>query len=383
MNVLTAPRAPGRLGQPIDPSAAAGYLLALGEWRDSRKKELDDLDAAALKSARADELSRDMQLSMALWKAVADRYELLMATWDSGRVGAVERERLAALIWGSMDAAGDLSSQFSVSLPEACRLSDALAGQLRVRLSLDPAAGRSAERIRDLRAQLERIRDQVGLEPVNARDRAEASLAKLHRRVDEVADKHQRGGDVGGLLGPLEVDAATMERDLIVGAANRHKARDLVLRARETRADLLNTEAALRQLVRQCVQTVTPAPKYAVPDVEAIGPVPNTEAALQPYLNRLEQVGRAMALAQKAYSEGLATHGQLVGRLEGYRAKAEALGLSADPDLGRIADFADEVLARRPSPLSLATGLVDLYQAHLALLQDTRPASSTQKVSAP
>lgn len=381
MNVLTAPRAPGRLGQPIEPSAASTYLMALGDWRDARKSELDGLDAAALRSARAEELGRDMSLSMALWKAVADRYELLMATWDSGRVGAVERERLSALIWGSMEAAGDLSGQLSVSLPEACRLSDALAGQLRVRLSLDPAAGRSAERIRDLRAQLERIRDQVGLEPVTVRDRAEAGLATLHRRVDEVADKHQRGGDVGGLLGPLEGDAATMERDLIVAAGNRHKARDLVQRARETRADLINTEAALRQIVRRCVQTVTPAPKYAVPDVEAVGPVPNTTAALKPYLARLDQVGRAMALAQQAYTKGLADHDQLTGRLEGYSAKAAALGLSGDADLARLAEYADEVLSRRPCPLSLAEGLVDLHQSHLTLLQESRPAT-TQKVSA-
>lgn len=382
MTVLTAPRAPGRLGQPIDPSAASTYLMALGDWRDARKSELDDLDAAALRSARAEELGRDMSLSMALWKAVADRYELLMATWDSGRVGAVERERLSALIWGSMEAAGDLSGQLSVSLPEACRLSDALAGQLRVRLSLDPAAGRSAERIRDLRAQLERIRDQVGLEPVTVRDRAEAALAKLHRRVDEVADKHQRGGDVGGLLGPLEGDAATMERDLIVAAGNRHKARDLVQRARETRADLINTEMALRQIVQRCVQTVTPAPKYAVPDVEAVGPVPNTAAALKPYLARLDQVGRAMALAQQAYTKCLADHDQLTGRLEGYGAKAEALGLSEDADLARLAEYASEVLSRRPCPLPLAGGLVDLHQAHLTLLQERRPATA-QKVSAP
>ena len=41
---------------------------------------------------------------MALWKAVADRYDLLVATWDSGRVGPTELERLSTLVWGRLDA---------------------------------------------------------------------------------------------------------------------------------------------------------------------------------------------------------------------------------------------------------------------------------------
>ncbi len=34
----------------------------------------------------------------------------------------------------------------------------------------------------------------------------------------DVTDRAQRGADVGGMLGPLENDAARLERDLIVGA---------------------------------------------------------------------------------------------------------------------------------------------------------------------
>ena len=58
-------------------------------------------------------------LSMALWKAVSDRYELLLATWDSGRVGAAERERMSSLIWGRLDATLDpsLLARSSASAP--------------------------------------------------------------------------------------------------------------------------------------------------------------------------------------------------------------------------------------------------------------------------
>ena len=72
-----------------------------------RKDELDELDAAALSSPRKDELTDDMTLSMALWKAVADRLQLLLAVWDGGRVLEAERERLATLIHGRLDATLD------------------------------------------------------------------------------------------------------------------------------------------------------------------------------------------------------------------------------------------------------------------------------------
>ena len=101
----TAPAAPGRLGKPLAPEDALGYLAALGTWRDERKAELDVLDQAALDASDGAAFTGDLMLSMALWKAVADRRDLLVATWDSGRVGTTELERLSTLIWGRLDAA--------------------------------------------------------------------------------------------------------------------------------------------------------------------------------------------------------------------------------------------------------------------------------------
>ena len=225
-----APAAPGRMGTAVEPSQAAAYLDALGRWRDERHRELEELDQAALSSPNGAAATSDIMLSMALWKAVSDRYELLLATWDSGRVGPTERMRLATLIWGRLDAA--TASGLSVSLPEACRLSDALVAQLRVRLGLEISGAETTERIRQLRAQMERIRDQVDLEPAGpGQQQAAAEQSRLARRLKEIADKAGRGGDVGGLLGPLETDAATFERDLIVNGARRRDAAALVGRA--------------------------------------------------------------------------------------------------------------------------------------------------------
>lgn len=379
---VVAPAAPGRLGIPVDIAAAQEYLAALGAWRTARKAELDRLDRVALESAKT-AVTGDIMLSMALWKAIADRYELLLATWNSGRVGPTERERLSSLIWGRLDAtidpavlarsSGGAAAGLAVSLPEACRLSDALAASLRLQLGLDGAGLDLADRLRDLRAQLERIRDQIGLEPAGP-DQQEAAQrqAKLAVRVRDLVDKAGRGGDVGGLIGPLEADATRFERDLIVHAARRREAGALVARARDLRQELLAREAALRTVVERCVATVDPAPKYAVPDVGALGPMPNTAEPLKAYTAKLEQVAKAMTLAQSAYLRALAGREELDGRLEAYRAKAEAERLSDDPDLGRAYALAREALDRTPTRMPIAEQLVTLYQSYL---QVARPRS--------
>ncbi|KRC54902.1 MULTISPECIES: hypothetical protein [unclassified Nocardioides] len=368
----TSPTAPGKLGDALDPAAIQTYLGELDTWLRVRRSELDELDRAALGAGRGGELAGDMSLALALWKAISDRYQLVFATWDGGRVLQQERERISALVWGRLDGATELPGGLAVSLPEAGRLCDALTGQLRTRLSLAPDADRSAARIRDLRAQLERIRDQVGLEPANSRDAAIATLAGLMSRLEALTAKAERGGDVGGMLGPLETEATTFERDLIVGNARRRDARSKVLSARELRADLEAREAALAKLAQTCVDTVDPAPRYAVPDVDLLGPVPVTPDEIEPYLQRLDRVSQAMEVAQHAYSAALEEHTQLVGLLDGYVTKARASGVAGHPDLAESERAARALLERRPCPMVVARQLVTTYQTWLSSTKETK-----------
>ena len=354
------------MGAEVQPQQAQVYLEQLGQWRDARRAELDQLDQAALQSPNGAAATSDITLSMALWKAVSDRYEQLLSTWGSGRVGPTERLQLATLIWGRLDAAA--ASGLSVSLPEACRLSDALASSLRVRLGLEVSGAEITERIRWLRAQMERIRDQVDLEPAGAiQQQSAAAQSRLARRLKEIADKAGRGGDVGGLLGPFEIDAATFERDLIVGGARRREAAALVSRARAQHAELEARETALRDLVAECVRRVDPAPRYAVPDVERLGEVPEAADQLTSYLRRLDQVGRAMAVAERAYTDAIGEHRELGDRLEAYRAKAAAIGVADVPDIARAYQMARQALDRQPCRMVLAQQLVSLYQTYLQL----------------
>jgi hypothetical protein len=406
------PQPPGRIGSPISPEDALRYLDALGLWRDQRRDELDRLDEAALAASDGDtaaggkqagsagntSLTGDILLSMALWKAVADRHDLLMATWDSGRVGPAERERLSTLIWGRLDATLDprlaqrpdvpsSSGALAVSLPEAMRLSDALAASLRARLSLDPADADVSSRLRQLRAQLERVRDLVKTEPPGARDIPSRKLAKLDERLGEMVDKAKRGADIGGLMGPLEADAARIERDLIVGSATRAEAARDVSRARQLRAELEARGAAIRDLATQCVATVKPAPKLAVPDVAALGPVPQTASEVDAYLARLAMVSRALNLAHAAYASALDERDELRGRLEAYAIKASRVSGTdragtpptaaegtasqhpdddAQSDLGELFRRAQEALSAQPADMVRARALVAAHQAYLS-----------------
>lgn len=374
---LTAPAAPGRMGQAVEPALLQSYLGELEAWVRGRKTELDELDTAALAADRGADVASDMALSLALWKAVSDRYQLVFATWDGGRVLQAEREKLSTLIWGRLDGASTLPGGLVVSLPEACRLSDALAGQLRTRLSLVPGADAAAARIKDLRAQCERLRDQVALEPAHARDAAVRELAGLMSRLESIAEKAERGADVGGLLAPLEHDATRFERDLIVGNARRRDARGQVQQARELRADLEAREAALTHLAETCVRTVDPAPHYAVPDVDALGPIPNTPDAIGPYLERLDRVGQALSLAQEKYAAALAEHTELVDLLDAYVAKARATGVADRDDLRDSERQARAVLARQPAPMAVCRQLVSTYQTWLNQLGSTARSRDT------
>lgn len=363
---VIAPEAPARMGEPVEPTAMLRYLEALGSWREGRRRELAELDRLALASPDAANLGGDVTLSMALWQAVAVRYDELERVWDSGRVGPVERQRLSALVWGRLSAGPGQAASLAVSLPEACRLSDALAAQLRLRLALDPLGPDLAERLRAMRATLERIRDLVAdAPPGTARDGAAARLGRLDRRLSDILDRAQRGADVGGLLGTWVSEAATTERDLIVSAATRRDDERDAERARNRRAELITQAARVQALAETCVARVVPAPTLGIPRVEALGPVPEDPLAVDAYLLRLDAVARALGQAEAAYAAPLAEVDRLRSLLDLYRAKAVATGLADRREVSEFYRLARAVVVDTPTDLPRARAVIAAYQALL------------------
>ena len=302
------------------------------------------------------------------------------------RPGAVEqeRERISALIWGRLDGADATCARagLAVSLPEACRLSDALAGA---------AADRA---VAGARRRRQRRPDQGAPGPAGAaarpgRPRARDHPRRRHRRVEgscssalaDVTARAQRGADVGGMLGPLEQRRHAFERDLIVGNARRRDARDQVIAAKELRADLEAREAALAQLAATCVRTVDPAPRYAVPDVDGARPgaghrrrrsAPTGPGSTgSPARSRSRRTRTPAALAERT---------ELVDLLDAYVAKARALGRRRQRRPGRPASARRATCSTAsPTPMAVARQLVTTYQTWL---QPTRPPSRHPKESA-
>jgi hypothetical protein len=373
---VTAPLAPGRLGEAAPVSALSGYLTELGRWVDGRKRELDQIDAASLRSTDPDSYTADVLLSMTLWQSVNDRQTALLKLWDSGRADGIAREKISQVIWGRLDPAGTAGG-LALSLVEACRLSDALATQLSTRLSFDPSAADGPARVAALRDGLERMRELVKQEPSWG-----PQVELLATRVNDVATRAMRGGDVSGALAQLETDAARAERDLIVRTASvRQAERDRVGAAarliadRKTAADRLAAlnarEDAARALVATCVAQIAGAPRLAVPEPDVLGPVPADRAELDAYLARIAQVNKAMDVVQQAYQAPLDKRDELRGLLDAYRVMARRFGRDTDPVVAGVIEQARTALHAVPTELKVAQQLLD------DLTRLVRPAGAT------
>jgi len=368
-----APPAPGRLGEAAPVPVLSAYLTALGDWVDARRRELDRLDAAALRSTEPDSYSADVLLSMALWQSVSDRHATLLRLWDSGRADATAREKMSQVIWARTapgPAGQGAGGGLALSLGEACRLSDALLGQLTSRLSFDPSAADAPVRVGAVRQALERLRELVKQEPGWS-----AQVENLAMRTNDLATRAMRGADVSAPLKQLETDAAQAERDLIVRTASvRQAQRDRVAAARQLVVDrkaaeerlaaLQPREDAVRALVARCVAQIAKAPRFAVPEPDVLGPVPEGRAELDAYLARLDAVERAMTYVEKAYSAPLAQREELTGLLDAFRVMAERTGQAGDPVVAAALEQVRATLAAVPCDVAAA----QTYAERLPLL---------------
>lgn len=354
------PVAPGRLGEAAPQLELFEYLAALTRWLDRTSRELARLDAAALASPQADSYTSDIVLAQSLRESVTRRLAELEVVWDSGRVDAVARERMSQLIWGRLDASGAGGSA-AVSLVEAVRLCDAVVGQLKSRLELDPSGTDVAGRIVGVRAEIERCRDLTqDARGIVDRDSAQR-VAVLRSRLDALAEKAGRGADVSGPLGQLENDSARLERDLIIAASERRGLERDRRRAVELAEAAELREAPLRELVARCRREIADPPRLAVPDVSRLGDPPTNREALDAHLARLTAVGRAFDAVEAAYTSPLRERAALGFRLRALRERATANGRAATP-VGAAAEAeVRSALEAVPCSIALARHLVEQY----------------------
>jgi hypothetical protein len=124
------------------------------------------------------------------------------------------------------------------------------------------------------------------------------------------------------------------------------------LSAREDRA---------RELAARCIAAVADPPRLAVPDVEALGPVPHDRAGLDAYLKRLGTVARALEVVERAYGTPLDELDELRGLLGGYLTRAARTGRAADPTVARAAAAARAAFETVPTRVGDVRALVTRF----------------------
>jgi hypothetical protein len=356
------PPAPGSLTDAPELLEIDAYLTALLGWRDRMRATLDRLEARARAATGAADVMSEVLLAYSLWQSISARVDRLVEAWDGGRVGEPERERIAQLVWGRLGRGLDVT--LAVSFAEACVLADALVARLHDRLDADPmgAAG-VGDRIEPLREQLARCDAH---EPTGAE---RAALDDLARRLDAAVEAARRGEDVRDELAAIDAAASRLERDLIVADAVRGGTeRDAATLRR--RLDAVRAAAVgVRDLAARCRDRIDDAPRLAVPDPDALGPVPATggdwravREALDRFEDRLGDVERALAEAQRRFEAPLTRRQELRGLLDAYRDMAKRRGHAEDAALQAAYDRARRVLYSAPLELDAGAAALAEYE---------------------
>ena len=309
-----------------------------------------------------------MGLSLALWKAVSDRYAEMWALWDGGRVLGGEREKITALVWGRLDTAGS-------SLPEACRLSDALAAQLRMRLALD-AGSRRRGRPGPRPAGPARTDPRPGGARAGAHPRRTPSTGSPRSWPGSRASPSGPAAapTCCGMLAPLEQDAATYERDLIVGnAAPPRRPRPGARRPQAPRRARAARGRARSSSPPPAWPPSTPRPGSPSPTSTRSARCPTPPTPSAPTSTGSTGSARRWASRTSAYAAALAQHQGLVDLLDGYVRKARgARRRRPRATRGREAP-GPRVLARRPAP----DGGLPAARRHLPVPGSTRSTGRT------
>lgn len=378
-----APSPPTEPGEAPAVGAITRYVSELARWRMRRDHELRALDELTRAHEDRDDLEADLTSSMTLFHAIAQRHDLLLTTWGDGGGGDAadpelddgQRGWVGQLVWGVLEMPDGDAQALALSLPDALRLSDAMASALRGRLGTDEDDLPMAERLGRAREHLDLVRshlaDRDGLPDGDGDDlderleEAGARLTALDGRTDEDEDA------VGDLALVLAEIAAIDHEAVTTRAAHAHETagRDQAATERE---HLAARGEAVRALAEKVLNAINPAPRLGIPDVEALGEVPEEGPALQAYVGNLERVARALEQAHSTYAAALAEYADLSDRAERLARTLAGCGAPTSVDLAGMLTATKECLQTQPADVRRASALIAAQEAYLEML---RPGS--------
>lgn len=374
-----APPPPAEPGKDPAVGAITRYVSELARWRMRRDHELRALDELTRAHEDRDDLEADLTSSMTLFHAIAQRHDLLLTTWGDGGGGDAadpelddgQRGWVGQLVWGVLEMPDGDAQALALSLPDALRLSDAMASALRGRLGTDEDELPMTERLGRAREHLDLVRshlaDREGLPDGDGLDErleeAEARLTALDGREDKEA--------VGDLALVVAEIAAIDHEVVTTRAAHVHETAGHEQAATE-RDHLVARGEAVRALAEKVLNAINPAPRLGIPDVEALGEIPDEGPALEAYVGNLERVARALEQAHSTYAAALAEYADLSDRAERLARTLAGCGAPTSVDLAGMLTATKECLQTQPADVRRASALIAAQEAYLDML---RPGS--------
>lgn len=374
-----APAPPAGPGEQPAAGAISRYVSELARWRRRRDHELRALDELTRSHDEREALGAEVTAAMALFHAVAQRHDLILATWGDGGVatdgnGEAERGWVSQLVWGVLEMPDGDAHALALPLPEALRLSDAMASSLRARIGADDDDVPAADRRVALEQELARVREALAGGGEGAGDGDGAGDGSLTGRLDRVEERLAAlvdPADDGAVarLGELGLELAAVDRAVVVGrAAQAHERADRDQAVAE-REHLVARGEAVRSLAEKTLNSITPAPRLGIPDVEALGEVPEGDAELATFVTNLERVGRALDQAHSTYAAALAEYADLADRAERLARTLAGCGAPTSVDLAGMLTAAKECLHTQPADVRRAAALIAAQEAYLDQLR--------------
>lgn len=382
ITLSAAPTPPGSLTAPAGARSVLAYLDELRRWRDDLRTAVDALDRRTQVSSAPDTFTSDVTLLMSLSESIDRRTDELIRVWDSGRVTENELAQLAQLMWGRLP--DPLGNPSAFSLSEATTLAAALESRLATRLDADKIAGSgAADRIGPLRETLDRC-TSLAATLCRRGGEAEALSEDLDRALAADAGPQALGAEIERLADAAELLEGELIKETSLRASVERDTADLVARV----AELSATAAGVRATAARCREKIADAPRLAVPDVTALGPVPPipdgpeapgawtaARATLDAYSEHLDRVGAALAEAARRFAAPLAERAELRGLADAYRAKAAAAGLAEDSALDARFAQLRAVLWQAPCDLTAARRMTTEYGRAVQVAVGAIPAT--------
>lgn len=370
-----APPPPAAPGDVPEIGAITRYVSELARWRMRRDHELRALDELTRAHDDRHDLESDLTESMTLFHAIAQRHDLLLATWQNGddettdpELDDGQRGWVGQLVWGVLEMPDGDTGALALPLPDALRLSDAMASGLRGRIGADEDELPMRERLQQARDYLDLVRSHLhdrdsGPEDTALVDRLDAT----QERLDDLGSRAEDATVED--LAVVGSDLAAIDRDVIVTrAARAHEVADRG-QAQTDRAHLVARGEAVRALAEKVLNAINPAPRLGIPDVEALGEVPVEGPALEAYTGNLERVARALEQAHSTYAAALAEYADLADRAERLARTLAGCGAPTSVDLAGMLTATKECLQTQPADVRRAAALIAAQEAYLDMLR--------------